>query len=80
MPITTERTVALAMPDDAYGVEVWQERKTVNYSTDDARALAAEILAAAEEADRIEREDRDAAFAGEVCTPTQFPDVSVVVS
>lgn len=72
MAITAEREVARADMNDSYGVAVWQERKLVDYSTEEARALAAEIVRAADEADRVEREDRDAAFASEGCRPFGF--------
>jgi hypothetical protein len=77
MPITTERTVAQAMVNDAYGVELWQEHKAVDYTTDEARQLAAEILAAADEADTIERVDRDAALDSDACAFIQFPSIAL---
>lgn len=59
MAIVAEVELARADVNDEYGVTVWQARKLLNYSTEDARDLAAEILRAADEGERLEREDRE---------------------
>jgi hypothetical protein len=74
MAITAEREVARADMNDSYGVALWQERKLVDYSIEDARALAAELLHAADEAERVEREDRTAAFGSERCSGALITD------
>jgi hypothetical protein len=65
MAIKAEREIARADMNDSYGVSVWQEGEIVDLSTEQAREYAAEILHAADEADRVEQEDRDAAFRSE---------------
>lgn len=57
MAIRAEVELARVDVNDSYGVTVWQARKSLDYSTEDARALAAEILRAADEGDRLERKD-----------------------
>lgn len=65
MPIMVEREVARADMNDSYGVTVWQDEPMLDLTTDQAREYAAEIVKAADEADRVEQEDRDAAFDSE---------------
>jgi membrane-bound ClpP family serine protease len=60
MAISQVREIARADMNDEYGVSVWQEKKLVNYSVGEARALAVEIGRAADEAERVAREDRAA--------------------
>ena len=67
MAITAEREVARADMNDSYGVSLWQVEELVDYTTEDARKLAGELIAAADEADRVEAEDRKAAFGGHEC-------------
>jgi len=67
MAITAEREVARADMNDSYGVSLWQVEELVDYTTEDARKLAAEIIAAADEADRVEAEDRTRAFGEHEC-------------
>ncbi len=64
MAIRAEVDMARVEVNDEYGVTLWQRRKTSYYTTEEARQLGEELLAAAAEADRIEAEDRAAAFAG----------------
>jgi len=61
MAIKAEREVARADMNDAYGVTVWQEAAEMEYTPADARKLAAEIIRAADEADRVVAEDRQRA-------------------
>ena len=75
MSITVMREVARADMNDNYGVTIWQDEEQVDLTTDQAREYAAEIARAADEADRIEQQDRDAAYAsegesGEFISPT----------
>jgi putative aminopeptidase FrvX len=65
MGITIEREVACADMNDSYGVTVWQERRSMDYSTAAARELAKEILAAADEADAESQKDVETAFASQ---------------
>lgn len=62
MAIRAEVEVARADMNDEYGVSVWQRRKLVDYTVEDARAFADEILHAADEAERVALEDRDASY------------------
>lgn len=62
MALKVELEIARADMNDSYGVSLWQYKKLVDYSPDEARELAREIVAAADEADRVEAEDRKAAF------------------
>jgi len=61
MAITAEREVARADMNDAFGVTVWQEATEMEYTPEDARKLAAEIVSAADEAERVAAEDAEAA-------------------
>lgn len=53
MGIELTREVARADMNDNYGVTVWQERKLMNYTPAEARALSTEIVNAAAEAERV---------------------------
>lgn len=59
MAITITRTITLgrADADDEYGVTVAQNRRQVHYTPEEARRLAAEILQAAQEAERTDDHD-----------------------
>lgn len=57
MPIKAEVEIARAEVNDDYGVTLWQRGSAMEYSTSDARALAAEMVAAADESDRVAAED-----------------------
>lgn len=58
MPIITEQVTASAELNDQYGVTVWQQKKTVSYTREQARKLGEEILAACDEADTCVEQDR----------------------
>lgn len=57
MALIVEREIARADMNDEFGVSIWQEHKLVEYTPDEARQLAREITAAADEADAIQRAD-----------------------
>jgi len=64
MAIHSKQEIARADMNDDFAVSVWQHKKLVAYTPDEARQFAREIAAAADEADRIAAEDfsaRDAA-------------------
>jgi len=65
MAITQEREIVRADMNDSYGVSLWVVDPIVDLTTDQARELAQQIVKAADEADRVEQEDRDAAFRSE---------------
>jgi len=65
MAIIKEHEVARADINDSYGVALWTIDPLTDLTTDEARELATELTRAADEADRIERQDRDAAFGSE---------------
>lgn len=56
MSIKAELEVARADMNDALGVTLWQHKRQVDYTADEARELAREIAAAADEADRVRAE------------------------
>jgi len=56
MALKAVREIARADMNDDLGVTVWQHRKQVAYTADEARELAREIAGAADEADRIRAE------------------------
>lgn len=58
MAVTTEVETFSAELTDSYGIEIWQFRKRFEYTVDEARSAAAEIVAACDEADRCLEEDR----------------------
>jgi hypothetical protein len=57
MALTRETTVARADMNDEFGVTLYQAKKTADYTIAEARTLAAEILRAANEAERVARDD-----------------------
>ena len=57
MALTRETTVARADMNDEFGVTLYQAKKTADYTIAEARELAAEIVRAANEAERILRDD-----------------------
>jgi hypothetical protein len=57
MSIITEVVTFSAELTDSYGVEVWQFRKRFEYTVEEARAIAAEILATCDEAQSCIDED-----------------------
>lgn len=67
MDITAEVVVAHVEVSDAYDVLLWQAAKSTHYSVEDARSLAAELFAAADELELLEREESRAAFGGDEC-------------
>lgn len=67
MAITAEVEVASVDIGDAYDVVLWQHRKVTSYTPAEARELAADLVTAAAEVERIEAEDRAAAFDGHTC-------------
>jgi hypothetical protein len=69
MPIITEQVTASAELNDQYGVTVWQAKKTMPYTLDEARQLAAEILAACDEAQSCLDEDAESAFSSHDTSP-----------
>ena len=64
MAIIQEREIARADMNDEFGVTVFQEAQQTEYSIEEARAFAAEILAAADEAERIRTDDVHASSQG----------------
>ncbi len=58
MTQTAEVETFSAELTDSYGIQIWQFRKRFEYTVDEARAAAAEIVAACDEADRCLEEDR----------------------
>ena len=65
MAITAERVIARADMNDEYGVTVWTEGEMVDLTVEQARQFAVEVANAAAEAERVAREDSDAAFQSE---------------
>jgi hypothetical protein len=65
MSITRETLIVRADMNDEFGVTVEQAQRQVDYTLPEARELAAEILRAVVEAERVTREDRDAAWISE---------------
>jgi hypothetical protein len=57
MAIRRETTVARADMNDEFGVTLYQAKKTAEYTVGEARDLAAELVRAANEAERIARDD-----------------------
>lgn len=57
MGIVISREVARADMNDEFGVTVWQERKLLDLTVEQARDYASEIWKAALEADRIRMDD-----------------------
>jgi glyoxylate utilization-related uncharacterized protein len=58
--------------NDQFGVTLYQAKKIAEYTITEARELAAELIKAANEAERIEQEDRDGAWMSEGASPVGF--------
>lgn len=57
MAISQVREVARADMNDEFGVTCWQDQEQLDFTPDEAREYAREIVAAADQADAIRRAD-----------------------
>jgi len=69
MALTRETEIARADMNDEFGVTLFQAKKTADYTIAEARTLAAEIIRAANEAERVARDD---AWESEGAAPLGF--------